>query len=182
MALLQTINRRLASADAVRSLVDLSDGFDEAFFPTAQRTLRLLLEEVDLLADLPQVVAGAFSRSLLFSDPANRFGIWVLGWPTGCQTPIHNHHCSCAFGVYRGSIEEIMYAVDPAGRAAVETTRWQRTRGYVGGAPLESGLVHEMLNVGTDVAISVHIYAYRPGHHTDSIDRCFKLQSPTQES
>jgi len=34
-------------------------------------------------------------------------------------------------------------------------------------------VVHEMLNPGTDPAVSVHIYAYRPDRHADSIDRRF---------
>ncbi|MEO8836525.1 MAG: cysteine dioxygenase family protein [Caldimonas sp.] len=174
----QGFERGMVAADAVRGLVELSDGLDEAFFSVAQRTLRSLLGNTELLADLPPVDAQTFSRRLLFSDPVNRFGIWVLGWPPGCQTPVHNHHCACAFGVYRGSIEEILFSVDPGDDAAVESARWQRHAGYVGGAPVGSGLVHEMLNSAADLAVSIHIYAYRPDHHADSIDRCFTATRP----
>jgi predicted metal-dependent enzyme (double-stranded beta helix superfamily) len=171
-----------APADAVRSLVDLSNGLDDAFFSVAQRTLRSLLGDADLLDSVPPVDLGAFSRRLLFSDPVNRFGIWVLGWPPGCQTPVHNHHCSCAYGVYRGSIEEIIYSIDPASGAAIESGRSQRRAGYVGGAPLAQDLVHEMLNKGDELALSIHIYAYRPDRHADSIDRCFSTRSRTEET
>ncbi len=178
MSPLPMTDRHLLAGDAVRSLVDLGDGLDGAFFSVAQRTLRSLLGSADLLDPLPHADPGTFSRRLLFSDPVHRFGIWVIDWPPGCRTPVHNHHCSCAYGVYRGSIEEILYSVDPAGGAAVESARWQRDTGYVGGAPLGSGLVHEMLNSGADPAVSIHIYAYRLDHHTDSIDRCFTVARP----
>jgi predicted metal-dependent enzyme (double-stranded beta helix superfamily) len=141
-----------------------------------------MLEDAGLLSHLPAVDPGIFSRRLLFTDPANRFGIWVLGWPPGCQTPVHNHHCSCAYGVYRGSLEEILYSIDLASGAAVESHRSVRHSGYVGGAPLGFDLVHEMLNRGNELALSIHIYAYGPERHADSIDRCFTARPSTQET
>lgn len=173
---------RLLAVDAVRSLVDVSDRLDDAFFSVAQSTLRSLLDRADLLDALPHAEPVTFARRLLFADPVNRFGVWVLDWPPGCQTPVHNHHCSCAFGVYRGSLEEILYSVDPAGDAATPSARWRRDAGYVGGSPLGSGLVHEMLNNGADPAVTIHIYAYRPDRHADSIDRCFTAARPAQEA
>ena len=169
-------------AEVPRSLVEFSAGLNDAFFSLAQRTLRSMLGDADLLSHLPAADPGNFSRRLLFTDPVNRFGIWVLGWPPGSQTPVHNHHCSCAYGVYRGSIEEILYSVDVASGAAVESHRSVRHAGYVGGAPLGLDLVHEMLNGGSETALSIHIYAYRPDHHADSIDRCFTACSSTQET
>ena len=166
-------DHRALAADAVRSLVELGDTPDDAFFSVAQRTLRSLLGDAGLLGPLAPVAPGTFSRRLLYSDPMSRFGIWVIDWPAGCRTPIHNHHCSCAYGVYLGTIEEITYAVEPAGDHAVESARHRRNAGDVGGSPLGSGLVHEMLNSSADPAVSIHIYAYRPDDHADSIERCF---------
>jgi predicted metal-dependent enzyme (double-stranded beta helix superfamily) len=172
----------LAPADAVRSLVDLSNGLDDAFFSVAQRTLRSLLGDADLLRSLGPADPQAFSRRLLFTDPVSRFGIWVLGWPPGSRTPVHNHHCSCAYGVYRGSIEEVVYSLDTDSAIAVEPVRLLRKTGYVGGAPLGLDLVHEMLNPGADLALSIHIYAYRPDRHADSIERCFTARAPARET
>ncbi|MEP7301915.1 MAG: cysteine dioxygenase family protein [Caldimonas sp.] len=182
MTLAPISDGRLLAVDAVRSLVDASDCLDDAFFSVARRSLGSLLGRADLLDALPHADPEAFARRLLFSDPGNRFGVWVIDWPPGCQTPVHNHHCSCAFGVYRGSLEEILYSVDPAGDAATPSARWRRDAGYVGGSPLGSGLVHEMLNSGADPAVSIHIYAYPPDRHADSIDRCFTATRPAQEA
>jgi len=167
----------LARVDAVRSLVDLSDGLGDAWFAVAQRTLRALVAEPDLLQALPPADPDRFARRLLYTDPVSRFGIWALSWPTGCRTPIHNHHCACAFAVYRGSIEEVVYAVNLGSDAAVETGRALRRAGEVGGAPLERGIVHAMGNRDAEMAVSIHLYAYRPDRHPDSIDRCFVPRS-----
>jgi predicted metal-dependent enzyme (double-stranded beta helix superfamily) len=173
MPILPMTDHGLLAADPVRSLVDLGDGPDDRFFSVAQRSLRSLVGSAGLLDHLPDASPGTFSRRLLFSDPMGRFGIWVIDWPPGRRTPVHNHRCSCAYGVYLGSIEETLYSVDAPGDAARESARWQRDAGYVGGSPLGSGLVHEMFNSGADPAVSIHIYAYRPDHYADSIDRCF---------
>jgi predicted metal-dependent enzyme (double-stranded beta helix superfamily) len=182
MSPLPLTDRHLAAAEAVRGLVDLGDGGDAAFFSVTQWTLRSLLGRADLLDPLPRVETGKetgkFSRRLIFSEPLRRFGIWAIDWPPGCGTPVHNHHCSCAYGIYRGSIEEIVYSVEPTGDGAVESARWQRGAGYVGGALLAAGLVHEMLNRGADPAVSIHVYGYRPDQHADSIDRCFTAARP----
>ena len=78
--------------EAVRSLADVSTGLADAFFAGAQDTLRALLADPDLLRGQPPEEPGRFSRRLLHADPASRFGIWVLTWPPGFRTPIHDHH------------------------------------------------------------------------------------------
>ena len=170
------------STEVPRGLLEFSSGLNDAFFSLAQRTIGSLLSDADLLNRLPAADPGTFSRRLLFADPINRFGIWVLGWPPGCQTPVHNHHCACAYGVYRGSIEEILYSVDLQSGAAVESDRSTRRPGYIGGASLGLDLVHEMLNRDSETALSIHIYAYPPDQHADSIDRCFTARPSRQET
>jgi predicted metal-dependent enzyme (double-stranded beta helix superfamily) len=169
------------SLDAVRGLVEVSHSLADAFFSATHRALQALLKDPSLLDGLPPADDGAFSRRLLCTDPVNRFGIWALTWPPGCRTPIHNHHCACAFGVYRGAIEETFYATRSDGEAVVESARFVRARGFIGGAPLESGMIHEMSNRDSETAVSIHVYAYRPDLHEDSIDRCFVPLRLTEE-
>jgi predicted metal-dependent enzyme (double-stranded beta helix superfamily) len=168
-------------ADAVRELARSGDVADGSFVAASKRTLTRLLSRDDLLDALPDVDTDRFSRRLLFADPDGRFGIWVLTWPPGCQTPIHNHHCSCAFGIYRGRIDEIVYAEDADSDAVVESSRFVRDVGFIGGAPPRAGYVHEMLNSCGEAAVSVHIYAYRPDDHSDSIERRFVRRIARQE-
>jgi predicted metal-dependent enzyme (double-stranded beta helix superfamily) len=175
----QGVHAELAAM--VQELTRAGDGADESFVAASRRTLALLLPRDDLLETFADVDVGSFSRRLLFADPGDRFGIWVLTWPPGCQTPIHSHHCSCAFGVYRGRIDEIVYAEDADGEAAVESSRFVREAGFVGGSLPRAGYVHEMLNTGSERAVSLHIYAYRPDEHPDSIERRFVRRSRRQE-
>jgi predicted metal-dependent enzyme (double-stranded beta helix superfamily) len=171
----------LARCDALRALSGFGGAADDAFFAVAQRALGTLVADPALMGGLPPVDAGRFVRRLLYTDPRQRFGLWVLGWPPGWQTPIHSHHCACAFAVQRGSIEEVLYAAPAGGELALETGRALRPTGYVGGAPHERGIVHGMRNRGDETALSLHLYAYRPDRHPDSIDRCFVSRTDRQD-
>lgn len=171
--MLQPLNLRVPRdpSHALLSLVDTCDSLEALFYAGARRTLQSLLADPNLLEGLDAPDSNEWSRTLLWRDPLNRFGIWALWWPPGSQTPIHNHHCSCAFGVYRGRIEEILYvARDPV---AVEQERCMRTEGYVGGGTNGGEIVHRMRNPDDRLAVSLHLYAYHPEHHDSSIDRRF---------
>jgi predicted metal-dependent enzyme (double-stranded beta helix superfamily) len=161
MSLLPVIDPRLAAADAVRSLVDVSHGADAAFLSVAQPTLRSQLDGADRLGPLPLAEIGKSLRRLLFPAPMSRFRIRAIDGPPVCRTPVHNHRCSCGYCSGRGSLEEIVGSVDPTGDDAVESARWRRDAGYVGGSPLDAGVMHEMLNRGADAASSIHVFAYR---------------------
>ncbi len=165
---------RSSPSDALRGLVHTCDSLDEAFFAGARKAVGALLGDADLLDGLAPADPSAVSRTLAWCDPSNRFGIWVLWWPPGSATPIHNHHCSCAFGVYRGRIEEVLYRIDGGndGRVA-EAERYIRVPGYVGGGSLESRVIHRMRNPGDELAASVHLYAYHPHQHANSIAQSF---------
>jgi predicted metal-dependent enzyme (double-stranded beta helix superfamily) len=160
--------------DALRSLINTCDGLNAAFYSGARRAVGALLADANLLDDMQPADPSKVSRTLAWCDPMNRFGIWILWWPPGSSTPIHNHHCSCAFGVYRGCIEEVFYRIDGdnGGRAA-ECERYIRAPGYLGGGPLESKVIHRMRNPGDGLAASVHLYAYHPHQHASSIAQSF---------
>jgi len=162
-----------APEDAMRVLVEASDSLSEVFCSLSQRALRGLLKDPELLRQVPTDTLQRFSRILLFRDPVNRLGIWLLAWPPGFRTSIHRHHCSCAFGIYQGQLDEVLYGIGPGGDTVIEVERFTRLAGFVGGAPREHGLVHEMLNVGTAPAVSVHVYAYQPDRYDDSVERSF---------
>jgi predicted metal-dependent enzyme (double-stranded beta helix superfamily) len=163
-----------APADALRGLVHTCDTLDAAFFAGARKAVSALLVDASLLNDMAPADPTKVSRTLAWCDPMNRFGIWVLWWPPGSATPIHNHHCSCAFGVYRGRIEEVLYRIDDNnGGRVTECERYIRTPGYVGGGSLDSKVIHRMSNPDDGLAASVHLYAYHPHQHVNSIAQSF---------
>ena len=172
MLALPNLPAQRSPSDALLSLVDTCDSLGAAFFAGARRTLESLLADPELLDSRSPVDPIACSRDLLWRDPMNRFGIWVLWWPPGSGTPIHNHHCSCAFGVYRGHIEEILYTVQQDGNGTAEQQRCLRGIGYVGGGT-STRTVHRMRNPTGQLAASIHLYAYHPELHPNSIERSF---------
>lgn len=163
----------LGPADALHSFVDSCNTLDAAFFDSARHTLSALLTDASLLDRISPLDTRQCSRTLLARDPMNRFGIWALCWPPGSETPIHNHHCACAFGVYRGRVEEILYACEPRADSAAERQRFVRERGYIGGAAHGSQVIHRMRNPDDAAAVSIHLYAYHPDRHENSIERSF---------
>jgi predicted metal-dependent enzyme (double-stranded beta helix superfamily) len=116
-----------------------------------------------LMADPLAIEDGAiltrpdrYSRTLLHRDPAGRFIVALLAWLPGQKSPIHDHECWGAVGVFRGSLVETRYvragdrlvAADPeiAGQGQVTTIH-----------PPESDL-HTMENGGDELTLTVHVY------------------------
>ena len=169
MLAISTPSSRVDPAHAVLRLVDTCDSLGAVFLDGALRTLNALLADPGLLDGVPVPQGTSSERTLLWSDPMNRFGIWALWWPAGSQTPIHDHHCSCAFGVYRGAIDEILYEVRD--EQVIERQCCVREEGYVGGG--QGRGVHRMRNSGEQLAVSIHLYTYHPRLHENSIGRRF---------
>ena len=71
----------------------------------------------------------------------------------------HDHHCSCCFGVVRGKLSELWFRVLDERRAAV-TRVATRGPGYVASMLPSGPNIHQMINEGAEVAVSIHIYGF----------------------
>lgn len=110
----------------------------------------------------------AYTRTLLFGD--DRLSIWAIVWPPGSSTSIHDHHCSCCFGVVRGALEERWFDAIGEGRAAV-TNIAMREPGYTA-CMLPSGPnIHQMRNLGGEEVVTVHIYGFDHTLKASSIEK-----------
>ena len=139
------------------------------YLAAARRVLNELVATPDLVARLPlERRAGAYSRNLLAGD--DRVSVWAIVWSPGAATSIHDHHCSCCFGVVAGTVTETWYrAIDDS--RAVQTEEQHRQPGYVA-CMLPSGPnIHRMRNFGPTEAISIHIYGFDHEVHASSIER-----------
>ena len=170
---------RGAAAEIARSLVEVCDGLSAAYCAFATRILRVLVSDPHVLDGLEPARRDNYSRSLIYADPVGRFGIWTLWWPPMSSTPVHDHHCSCLFGVYRGQIEERLYRPAAGGDGVVQEACVTREAGYLGCAPLERPLIHRMANPCSDLAATIHIYGYNPTRFKSSIRRCFATSEAT---
>ncbi|RMI41751.1 cysteine dioxygenase [Streptomyces triticirhizae] len=83
--------------------------------------------------------------------------VWLLSWLPGQGTEIHDHGgASGAFGVVRGELTERSFVLPGA-----EAPRPPRARGLAVSAVRAFGPrhVHEVTNLGTEPAVSIHAYA-----------------------
>ncbi|MCU1353642.1 MAG: cysteine dioxygenase [Acidimicrobiales bacterium] len=115
------------------------------------------------LVELIQGVAQATElwRPLAHHDPDQRGGVrliatdlyevWVLGWTSGQGVDLHDHGGShAAFQVVEGELVEI-------GRGRSGPTRRRLPAGAHREAP--AGTIHDVINVSTAAATSIHAYS-----------------------
>ena len=120
--------------------------------------------DIAILADIVSGLAAVpdLWRSLVVHDPVERgkvrllgtddYEVWLLGWCPGQHVELHDHgDSSAAFVVVEGDLVELR--ADAAG----EVHRVE----LVGGQPRHAprGTVHDVINVGTEVATSIHAYS-----------------------
>lgn len=155
-------------ATVLRSLTTDEGTLSRDYLAAARNVLRELVAVPDLVQRLPLArKAGGYTRNLLAGDEA--VSIWAIVWAEGATTSIHDHHCSCCFGVVAGTVTETWYRAIDASRA-VATEEQERQAGYVA-CMLPSGPnIHRMRNLGRGDAISIHIYGFDHEAHASSIE------------
>ncbi|WP_089173896.1 cysteine dioxygenase family protein [Bosea sp. AS-1] len=152
----------------LRSLRSDEGTLSRDYLAAAREVLHELVAMPDLIQRLPlERKPGAYARNLLVGD--ENVSVWAIVWGEGSATSIHDHHCSCCFGVVSGTVTETWYRAIDASRA-VPTEEQQRQPGYVA-CMLPSGPnIHRMRNFGPGEAISIHIYGFDHEVHASSIE------------
>lgn len=152
----------------LRSLRTDEGTLSRDYLAAARTVLRELVALPDLVQRLPlERKPGGYTRNLLAGN--NAVSVWAIVWAEGATTCIHDHHCSCCFGVVTGTVTETWYRAIDATRA-VPTEEQERQAGYVA-CMLPSGPnIHRMRNLGAGDAISIHIYGFDHEAHASSIE------------
>jgi predicted metal-dependent enzyme (double-stranded beta helix superfamily) len=134
---------------------------------------RALLERVmarpELIAGLPLVRTPLrYERNFLFGDEAT--SVWAMTWAAGSATAIHDHHCSCCFGIIAGELVERRFrSLD--GDRAVQTFERSRGAGFIACMQPTGPNIHQMLNLSAEEAISIHVYGFDRRRRASSVDR-----------
>ncbi|MEE7506460.1 cysteine dioxygenase family protein [Methylobacterium mesophilicum] len=145
----------------------------EAYLASARATLVRILAQPDLLDPSRLVGQGpGLSRNLLFGTEA--ISVWAMVWAPGTVTPVHDHHCSCCFGLLRGSLRETWYR--PISEThAVATMDAVREPGFVACMMPTGPNLHRIANDGPEAAVSIHVYGYDHRAQDSSIHRTYAV-------
>jgi 3-mercaptopropionate dioxygenase len=109
----------------------------------------------DLLDDSAcQCSTERYVRHLLHAG--TDYTILALVWRPRQMSPVHAHQTWCALGVHRGWMVESFFS--PGTQRVVPRGCVQRQEGDISHAPADSNAVHRLANLGTETAISIHVY------------------------
>ena len=99
-----------------------------AYLAAGRLALEELLRQPDAVAALPLTrKRHGYARTLLFGE--GKLSLWAMSWDVGAKTPIHDHHCSCCFGLLSGILKEIEFRTidDATAVATAQTVRRPET-------------------------------------------------------
>jgi len=117
---------------------------------------------------------ACYQSHLLHAEPDGSFSAVAMVWLPGQETAIHDHVAWCVTAVLQGNEYEEIFAVEPAGSALRFAARNENPPGTVCGfAP--PGDIHRVRNVGSGVAISMHVYGADISRLGTSIRREYTL-------
>ena len=145
----------------------------EAYLAVARSTLLRILSRPEWLD--PSWLVGrdeGLSRNLLFGTEA--ISVWAMVWPPGVATPVHDHHCSCCFGLLRGALRETWYR-PISDTHAVATLDAVRQPGFVACMMPSGPNLHRIANDGPEQAVSIHVYGFDHRVQASSIHRTYEI-------
>ena len=149
--------------------------------------------ELGRFLDDPQLLLPAqresdptcYRQHILYVADDGQFSIVALVWLPGQTTCIHDHVSWCVVGVHEGREQENQYEVAGAGDDAYLVPIGVSYNGTGSVAALTPpGDIHQVINPGPGLAISVHVYGADIGKLGSSIRRRYELliKLPDQET
>ena len=145
-------------------------------------TAQLVADQLRRHLPTPDVLTGEqrlgspddYCAHNLYVEPDGSFSIVALVWRPGQLTRIHDHVTWCVFGVIQGVEHEELFVLDEDRGRLVPAGAGASPVGEVSGfAP--PGDIHRVRNIGTDTAISIHIYGTDVSRIGSSVRRSYDL-------
>lgn len=156
-----------AIATSLRELCAEGRDFEGCVRGAREAISRAVVEGYDLdemwrESDPDKRLPGKYRRHQVVRCPDYGFTLVVLLWEPGASTPIHDHDTWCIFGILEGSLEVTDYEVrDDDGQGLIVLAEHARAvlgAGEMGDNSKTHTEVHRVRNVGTERAISLHVY------------------------
>lgn len=156
-------------SDVLAHLSLASRASGREYLEAARATLEHLVARPRLLDGIAlSRVPGGYARNLIYGD--DDISVWAMVWEVGARTAIHDHHCSCCFAVLKGVVSESAFTAIDETRAVLKSAVVHRP-GFVACMLPTGPNLHQMANIGAEVAISLHIYGFDHRAHATSIAR-----------
>jgi predicted metal-dependent enzyme (double-stranded beta helix superfamily) len=123
-----------------------------------------------------QPADAGFRRHLLYVAPDGGFSVQSIVWKPGQRTGPHDHVAWCVVGVYQGIEQETMYRLyqDEDGQFLVPGDRHVVRPGHAVALVPPDEDIHDVENIGDDLAVSIHVYGDDVTRHGgSSVNRWF---------
>ncbi|MBV9788613.1 MAG: cysteine dioxygenase family protein [Chloroflexi bacterium] len=119
---------------------------------------------------------NCYRQHVLHVADDGQFSIVALVWLPGQTTCIHDHVSWCVVGVYEGREQERQYEVaDSGGDAYLQPVGVSYNEPGSVAALTPPGDIHQVVNPGPGLAISIHVYGADIGKLGSSIRRRYEL-------
>ncbi len=126
----------------------------------------------DLLTGIPCPCSPErYVRHLLHEDREQGWAMVAIAWAPGQASPVHGHRTWCAVGVHRGWLEERHFAL-ASGMPALGA-RHVRACGATCSGPADISLIHQLANVSTAPALSLHVYGVAFDRFGDGVNHVY---------
>lgn len=154
-------------------LSDASRALAREYLDNARSVLQQIVSDPHSLAEIPlERKPGAYTRNLVYGD--EQMSIWAIVWSPGSTTSIHDHHCSCCFGIVSGCLTERRFSAVSRTHAVV-TQEVLRGQGFVACFLPSGPNIHQMSNDSSGEAISLHIYGFDHRLQESSVHREYQV-------
>jgi 3-mercaptopropionate dioxygenase len=96
------------------------------------------------------------------------YSVLAIVWRPGQMSPVHGHRTWCALGIHRGSMTEMHFGT--GSQLPIARSSAQLAVGDISHAPGEPDAIHRLANLGTETAISIHVYGARHDRLGDAVN------------
>jgi 3-mercaptopropionate dioxygenase len=126
--------------------------------------------------------ADRYRTNIVHVAADGSFSVVALVWLPGQRTPVHSHRSWCVVGVHQGVEREVGYELDHvAGASMMRPTSSHLYRtGAATWLPAGDDGTHHVENAGTQIAVSIHVYALDYRLSGSSILKTFPTNGSSQ--
>lgn len=174
--------------DALETYLSADHAIDDCAHYVAGQLRQLIAQPTWLEECHRQGCIQEPQANLVYVSPQGHFSVVAFVWQAGQQTCIHDHVCWCVVGVLQGVEQETSYRLKRIERQQ-PWLEFQETRtlepGHVCQLVPPHEDIHQVRNIGSETAISIHVYGTDIGKRGTSINRRFdnlSIQEHTEDS